>query len=66
MEGAGRVIVIAEESTAWPKVTGKKEEGGIGFDFKWNLGWRWDFLMYMNAGFEKRKHLHDKTSGVSI
>lgn len=56
------VFVIAEESTAWPKVTGTPEEGGIGFDFKWNLGWRWDFLMYMGAEFEERKQLHNKAN----
>lgn len=41
------VMVIAEEATAWPRVTGSLKEEGLGFDYKWNLGWRDDFLRYM-------------------
>lgn len=55
-------MVIAEESTAWPGVTGSTQQGGLGFNYKWNMGWMHDSLHYMQQDPIHRAHHHGELS----
>ena len=59
-------VIIAEESTAWPDITKSPDEGGLGFHFKWNMGWMHDFLSYMKEDPMYRNYHHNQlTFGMS-
>ncbi|MBU1384338.1 MAG: 1,4-alpha-glucan branching protein GlgB [Alphaproteobacteria bacterium] len=64
-ERAPGAITLAEESTAWPGVSRPVEQGGLGFDFKWNMGWMHDTLTYLGQDpiYRSYNH-HDMTFGL--
>ncbi len=58
-------LMIAEESTSWPGVSKPTDEGGLGYDFKWNMGWMHDTLGYMAQDpIDRRHHHHKLTFGL--
>jgi alpha-1,4-glucan:alpha-1,4-glucan 6-glycosyltransferase/4-alpha-glucanotransferase len=60
------VLTIAEESTSWPGVTAPLDEGGLGFDLKWDLGWMHDTLDYLHADDAQRRVRHDRLTFRSV
>ncbi|HHV41271.1 MAG TPA: 1,4-alpha-glucan branching protein GlgB [Clostridiaceae bacterium] len=56
------VMLIAEESTAWPHVTEPVEKGGLGFTHKWNMGWMNDILQYVEVDYYARGTVHNKVT----
>ena len=63
---APQAMTIAEESTAFPKVTGAVQDGGLGFDHKWNMGWMHDTLAYMAQDPVHRRWHHHKMSFAMV
>jgi 1,4-alpha-glucan branching enzyme len=65
-EEAPGAITVAEESTAWGGVTRPADEGGLGFDFKWNMGWMHDTLAYFQNDPVHRRWAHDQLSFAMV
>jgi len=64
-QAAPGIVTIAEESTAWPGVSQPTFNGGLGFGFKWNMGWMHDTLRYIGHDpVHRRHHHHDMTFGL--
>ena len=59
-------ITVAEESTAWPMVTGATDHGGLGFTFKWDMGWMHDTLQYVRREPVHRRFHHDEITFRSV
>ena len=67
MHVADGTFTVAEESTAWPMVSRPTYVGGLGFGYKWNMGWMHDTLLYMSRDPIHRKHHHDDlTFGLAL
>lgn len=60
------IYMIAEESTSWPLVTYPPDKGGLGFHYKWNMGWMHDTLDYFELNYEDRKKRHDLLTFSSV
>src|SRR5690606_12451707 len=60
------VVMVAEESTAWPGVTRPTDAGGLGFGFKWNLGWMHDTLAYLSREPVHRRWHHDQMTFATV
>ncbi len=59
-------LMIAEESTSWPRVSGALADGGLGFEFKWNMGWMHDTLAYLGREPEHRRYHHDELTFTTV